>query len=165
MDRIGNQFSFILFSASGILLVFAVLRLKRTRPIVTLAGTGAAILLALTLFFAFRPGLSDVDSAAAANAMLNSGKPTMLEFFSNYCTNCMLFRPSVDALIADIRTEYANTFNVLRVDIHTDFGRELREQIGFSYTPEFVLFDANGDEMWRSHVPPPREEIDRAALS
>jgi thiol-disulfide isomerase/thioredoxin len=163
IDQLGNQFSFLLFSMSGVLLVFALLRTRKASRRVTVTGTGAAVIVALTLFFAFRPGISDVDSAAAARAVLNSGKPTLLEFFSNYCTNCLLMRPSVDALVSEIRAEYADDFNVLRIDIHTDFGRELRAAIGFRYTPEFVLFDADGQEIWRNHTPPSLDTIASAA--
>ncbi|MDZ4762953.1 MAG: thioredoxin domain-containing protein [Chloroflexota bacterium] len=162
MDQLGNQFSFILFSVSGVLLVFAILRTRHASGGVTAAGTSAALVLALVLFFVLRPGASDVESAAAARAMLTSGKPTMLEFFSNYCTGCLLARPAVDALVTDIRAEYDDDFNILRVDIHTDFGRELRDTIGFSYTPEFVLFDGRGQEIWRSHNPPPADAITQA---
>ena len=50
-------------------------------------------------------------------------------------------------------------FNILRIDIHTDFGRELRNRIGFTATPEFVLFDSAGREVWRAHIPPTPEQL------
>jgi hypothetical protein len=50
------------------------------------------------------------------------------------------------------------------VDIHTDFGRTLRERYGFSFTPEFVLFDSAGSEIWRSHTPPSETELEQASV-
>ena len=50
-------------------------------------------------------------------------------------------------------------FNILRIDIHTDFGRELRNRFGFTATPEFVLFDGSGREVWRAHTPPAPEQL------
>ena len=38
---------------------------------------------------------------------------------------------------------------VIRVDIHTQGGRELADQMGFEYTPTFILFAADGVELWR----------------
>jgi hypothetical protein len=64
-------------------------------------------------------------------------------------------RPIVDGIVEDIEEQV----NILRVDIHTDFGRELRRRIGFSYTPEFILFDNAGEEVWRDHVPPSPEQL------
>jgi hypothetical protein len=67
-------------------------------------------------------------------------------------------RPTVDALIADIGAD----FNVLRVNIHTDAGRELSEQLGFNFTPEFLLLNADGQEVWRDHIPPSTDILSRA---
>ena len=67
----------------------------------------------------------------------------------------MAARPIVDGIVEDISEQY----NILRVDIHTGFGRELRQQIGFTYSPEFVLFDSSGQEVWRDHVPPSPEQL------
>ncbi len=69
--------------------------------------------------------------------------------------SCVAACPVVDRIVEDI----GERFNVLRVDIHTEFGRELRQQIGFTYSPEFVLFDNGGQEVWRDHVPPSFEQI------
>ena len=67
----------------------------------------------------------------------------------------MAARPIVDGIVEDISQQ----FNILRVDIHTEIGRELRRRLGFSYTPEFILFDSAGQEVWRNHVPPSPEHL------
>jgi thioredoxin-related protein len=69
-------------------------------------------------------------------------------------------RPIVDGIVEDIEDQY----NILRVDIHTEFGRALRQRFGFSYTPEFVLFDGEGQEIWRDHIPPSAAQLTLAAL-
>jgi thiol-disulfide isomerase/thioredoxin len=158
---IANQFSFLFFSISGIALLFLLLRSRRASWRVTLSASGAVVALAVAAFLLLRPGLSDVNSAQAARAVITNGKPTLIEFFSNYCIGCMTARPAVDALVADIQTSFPDAFNVLRIDIHTDFGRELRDIYGFSYTPEFILFNPQGQETWRSHAPPDLNDIRR----
>jgi hypothetical protein len=42
---------------------------------------------------------------------------------------------SVESQFDAMATQISSTTDVLRVDIHTDFGRELREALDFSYTP------------------------------
>jgi thiol-disulfide isomerase/thioredoxin len=160
--EIGNQYSYVLIAAGVALGVGLLLRLLRIRWI----GVGSVALLIVVLFsvgwLLLRPGTSDVESLDAADTLLSNGNPTFVEFFSNYCAGCISVRPAVDNLVAELRNRYGDQYNVLRVDIHTTFGRELRERYGFSYTPEFVLFDGSGTEIWRNHVPPTETEIDLA---
>jgi thiol-disulfide isomerase/thioredoxin len=165
MSSLGNQFSFVLISLGVLIGVVILLRvLHRSWRVTTGAGL-VVVVAALIAFFILRPGLSDVDSVQAAESMLQSGKPTMVEFFSNYCANCLAARPQVDALVSEIEARHAEGVNILRIDIHTSFGRELRERYGFSYTPEFILFNASGEEIWRAHVPPTMSQIDEAVSS
>jgi thiol-disulfide isomerase/thioredoxin len=150
MRALFNQYSYLFISLIGLLIVAAVLRWRRTRR-----GASAVSLIGLIVVlvigqFALRPGFSDVNSVQAAEELLANGKPTFMEFFSNYCLGCVAAKPQVDQLVAQIQADY----NILRVDIHTDFGRELRGRHQFSYTPEFILFDRAGREVWRAHVPP-----------
>lgn len=155
----GNQYSYVLIAAGVVLGVSILLRLFRVRW----AGVGGIALVLVVLFttgwLLLRPGASDVDSLEAADALLSNGNPTFVEFFSNYCAGCISVRPAVDSLVENLRTRYGDQYNVLRVDIHTTFGRELRRRYGFSYTPEFVLFDGSGNEVWRDHVPPTETEL------
>lgn len=54
-------------------------------------------------------------------------------------------KPVVDGL----EKEMSGRLDVIRVDIHTKGGRELADQMGFEYTPTFILFAADGAELWR----------------
>ena len=55
-------------------------------------------------------------------------------------------KPVVDGL----EKELAGQLIVLRVDIHTQSGREIANQMGFEFTPTFILFAASGEELWRA---------------
>jgi thiol-disulfide isomerase/thioredoxin len=158
----GNQFSYLLIGAGVTLGIVILLRLLRARWKIV----GSVALVVVTLFTVgwviLHPGASDVDSLDTAESVLSNGNPTFVEFFSNYCAGCISVRPAVDALVADLGNRYGNEYNVMRVDIHTTFGRALRERYGFSYTPEFVLFNSSGTEVWRDHVPPSQDEIELA---
>ena len=154
--NIFNQFSYAIISLIVIVASLLILRQARASRQLMALVAGALVTFSLAGFLLLRPGISDVDSASSAQSMIQNGKPTMLEFFSNYCAGCLALRPSVDLLTSDIEEQ----FNILRIDIHTDFGRELRNLVGFSYTPEFVLFDRDGQEVWRANSLPPLEVID-----
>lgn len=155
---IANQFSYVLFGIGTLIVILGFMRWRRIEWRSTLL-VGLVVALVFTSgFFIFRVGVSDVGSVSAAQARIGNGKPTFLVFYSNFCAGCMAARPTVEALVAEIGDE----FNVLNVDIHTTAGRELRAIYGFSYSPEFVLFDPAGSEVWRSNVPPPTDQLERA---
>ncbi len=159
MSALFNQFSYIWIGLSMALGLLAALRWRQVRWRTALAAAGA-LAAALSLgWLALRPGDSDIGELQAAESTLSNGRPTFLEFFSNYCVGCIAARPVVDALVNDIQ----DRFNILRVDIHTELGRALRRRYGFSYSPEFVLFDAAGQEVWRSNKPPSADQIALAA--
>ncbi len=157
-----NQFSYPLI-ALGVLLV-SLLLLRRLVRVPWRYVAGIEVLLAALFvigFFVLRPGASDVSTVEEARALIGNGRPTFVEFFSNYCTGCLVARPAVDAVIEQIDGE----FNILRINIHSSEGRDLRDQYEFSFTPEFVLFTPQGVEVWRAHVPPGEAELNAARKS
>lgn len=160
MQALGNQYSFVLFSLAALVGVIALLRWRRASWRVTAAAALVVVLLAGGIWLVLRPGTSDIDSVEAAQAIIESGTPTLVEFYSNYCASCLAARPQVDALMGEIKAQGANAINVLQIDIHTDAGRELRELYGFTFSPEFVLFNAAGEAVWRSHAVPSHAEIE-----
>lgn len=155
MDSIFNQYSYIVISLVVLAATILVLRYFLSSWRVISAAVSGLLILMIAVFLLLRPGLSDTDSLSAAQAIIRNGKPTFVEFFSNYCAGCLAIRPVVDALAEDID----DAFNILRVDIHTSAGRELRQQYDFSYTPEFLLLDSQGREVWRSHSPPTQDQL------
>lgn len=154
-----NQYSYVIIAV----IVCAVLYLGLRRfAKATQSGAVGAVLLAAAIFIGgfalLQTGEGDVTEVSQVDALVANGQPTFIEFFSNYCTGCLLLRPTVDGIIADI----GDDFNVLRINIHSTAGRELREAYDFSFTPEFVLLDSSGQEVWRDHVPPSNADLQRA---
>ena len=160
MSNLFNQYSYLLFTASATVVVLLVLwRLRVRKPLVGLAGLALVVAFSAG-WLVLRPGLSDVDSVAAAEQVINSGRPTLVEFYSNYCVGCMAVRATVDDLVGESEQRFGDELSILRIDIHTELGRALRERYGFSYSPEFVMFDDAGAEVWRSHQPPTLGELE-----
>lgn len=159
MQQIFNQYSYVIAGLGLLATLIALLRWRRVRWGTTL---GVAFLAVLALTWAWsvvRPNTGTVDTLASAEATLTNGRPSFVEFYSQYCLGCVAVRTEVETLVSDIHDD----FNILLVDIHSELGRALRQKLGFSYSPEFVLFDAGGQEVWRSNRPPSSDQLALAA--
>jgi thioredoxin-related protein len=55
-------------------------------------------------------------------------------------------KPIVDGL----EKETKGHLTIIRLDIQTEPGRTLAPVYDFQYTPTFILFDAQGKELWRT---------------
>ena len=154
--NIFNQFSYPMIAAVVLVVLFLLLRRYNKA---NWQGIVGAEILAAAIFVGgwalLQPGAGDVNDIDGAQMTLTNGRPTFIEFFSNYCTGCLLMRPSVDQLVEGIDGE----FNILRVNIHSEVGRELRQRYAFSFTPEFLLLTPNGNIVWRDHIPPSEGDL------
>ena len=54
-------------------------------------------------------------------------------------------KPVVD----ELEQELGDRVYFIRLNIQDDVGRELAPVYGFEFTPTFIFFDANGQELWR----------------
>ena len=150
-----NQFSYPIFSVIIIIgAIFAMRRFKLKLPIMSVI-TIILIGILIGLNIILRPGISTVTSAQEARDIIGNGRPTLLVFHSNYCSGCLAMNPSIVALADEIRTDY----NVIRVDIHTETGQTLTQELGFTASPEFVLYSSIGQEIWRSNGLPNKNTL------
>ncbi len=49
-----------------------------------------------------------------------------------------------------LEAELGNQIQILRLNLQSDLGRELAPVYGFEFTPTFIYFDSQGNEIWRS---------------
>jgi thioredoxin-related protein len=54
-------------------------------------------------------------------------------------------KPVVDELENELRDQLL----VIRLNVQEEVGRELAPVYGFGFTPTFIYFDAEGEEVWR----------------
>ena len=54
-------------------------------------------------------------------------------------------KPVVD----ELENELGDQILFIRLNIQEDVGRELAPVYGFQYTPTFIYFDGQGNELWR----------------
>lgn len=55
-----------------------------------------------------------------------------------------------EPIVNGLEREWAGSVQVVQVNIQGRANRDLIERLGASFTPTFVLFDAGGQEVWRS---------------
>ncbi len=150
-----NQFSYPIFAV--IILIGAILLMRRFKVKLPVMGGLTILLMALifALYIALRPGISTVNSPQEAYDLIGNGRPTLVVFHSNFCTGCLAMNPAIIALADDIRADY----NIVRVDIHTQTGQILTQELGFDVSPEFVLYSPTGEEIWRSNGLPTKNTL------
>jgi thioredoxin-related protein len=49
-----------------------------------------------------------------------------------------------------IEREFEGKLTVIHIDVLDPEGKELGRIFDFKYTPTFILFDAEGEELWRT---------------
>lgn len=83
------------------------------------------------------------NALAAFEQAIQSGTPTLLEFYSDMCAACMANRPFLD--------EFENTtgprLQILRVNVNDpNLGRALADRYSVTFTPTFILLDERGQK-------------------
>lgn len=53
-------------------------------------------------------------------------------------------------IVDRVERKFRGELNVIRVDVQGPRGRELAERYDFEFTPTFIFFDEEGNEVWRS---------------
>ena len=76
------------------------------------------------------------------NEIINSEKPTLVDFFATWCGPCQMLSP----ILEEVSSEVGDTAKVLKVDIekNMDFAR----QYNVRSVPTLILFK-EGKEVWR----------------
>ena len=76
------------------------------------------------------------------NEIINSDKPTLVDFHAVWCGPCKMMTPIID----QTKTELGDKANVLKVDV--DKNREAAVKYGIRGVPTLILFQ-NGEPVWR----------------
>lgn len=102
-----------------------------------------AIALTVAVFFGLRtqsatPSLASLAKTATPYELAQTnGKPTLLEFYADWCTSCQAMAPAM----ADLRQTYGNRVNFVMLNIDND--KWLPEMLAYRVDgiPHFVYFD------------------------
>jgi len=87
---------------------------------------------------------SNFDALAAFDRVLLDGRPTLVEFYSDYCAACMANRPVLDRL----EMEVEHRLQILRVNVYDSaIGLALADRYNVTFTPTFILFNQQGEKV------------------
>ncbi len=101
----------------------------------------AGLLAAMTVgFLLLRTGAGNVSSVDDVTRALASGRPVLLEFYSDYRIACLKAKPVVDGL----EDELGDQAVFLRADLLADVGAALGARYEVDATPTFLVFDRRG---------------------
>ena len=112
----------------------------------------AAITLSVAIFFGFQTQTNSTSLAAqSAQAIpfsqaLDNGKPTLTEFYADWCTSCQAMAPE----IAQLKKQYGNSVNFVMLNV--DNSKWLPEILNYRVDgiPHFVFFDSHGQAIAQS---------------
>jgi thioredoxin 1 len=76
------------------------------------------------------------------NEIINSDKPTLVDFFATWCGPCKVMNP----VIEDTKSKLGEEAKVLKVDV--DNNREAAMKYGVRGVPTFIIFK-NGEPVWK----------------
>ncbi len=99
------------------------------------------VLLGLTIaYLVLRTPGDHFTSREEVLSILHDGTPTVVEFYSNHCSVCLISKPKVDEMEARL----AGKAEVLRLNVMEQPGRDLAIELGVRATPTFFVFDGEG---------------------
>ena len=108
-----------------------------------------AIALSATIFIGLRTEKASVslgemaEAATPLNVALSNSKPTLVEFYANWCTSCQAMAPELE----EIKQQYAENANFVMLNV--DNSKWLPELAKYRVDgiPHFVFLDREGSEV------------------
>lgn len=122
--------------------------------ILVVVGMAAAYLI-------LRTPLETFASAEALQARLQSGQPTVVEFYSNSCSICLISKPKVDRLEADLQGRAA----VLRLDVRDPAVQSLALAWKVYGAPTFFVVAGDGTPVYGRAGAPDIEALKAAVAA
>ena len=146
MDQIYNHYSFLWIALALTIVAGLVLLTNKPklRDYLSFSVIVAGLFVSWLILHPHQTPL--MSDAKAVQAMVGGGTPVLIEFQSPYCIDCTAEKPIVDGL----ENELGKKLHVIRINIQDQIGQELAPVYDFEYTPTYIFFDAQGNELWRT---------------
>ncbi|MBE9128843.1 MULTISPECIES: thioredoxin family protein [unclassified Coleofasciculus] len=121
-----------------------------------------AIALGVALFFGLQTetGSSSLDAQAEESipleVALSNGKPTLMEFYANWCTSCQAMAGDLE----ELKQQYTDSVNFVMLNV--DNSKWLPEILNYRVDgiPHFVFLDAGGNAIAQTIGEQPRPVIE-----
>ncbi len=99
-----------------------------------------------------------IASTEAFDAVVTDGTPTLVQFYSNACSACLLTKPAFDRIERDLE----GRAQFLRLSVVEGAGRELAVRYGVRSLPTLIVLDGDGRVVLEQTGRPSREDVLRA---
>lgn len=121
-----------------------------------------AIILGVTLFLGLQTetGLASLDTQAEDSTplevALSNGKPTLMEFYANWCTTCQAMAQD----LGELKQQYADSVNFVMLNV--DNTKWLPEILNYRVDgiPHFVFLDTEGNAIAQTIGEQPRPVLE-----
>ncbi|MBN1247178.1 MAG: thioredoxin family protein [Anaerolineae bacterium] len=118
----------------------------KLRTILKEDGLTIAIVLGLIVaYLILRTPGADIKTISDVEAAITAGRPTVVQFYANNCSICLVSKPKVDQLERDLESQAS----LLRLNVRNDPGKALAYKWGVASIPTFFVFDGNGEQVYR----------------
>lgn len=136
----------------------APITIPNTKRLTNILIALAAIVLTATLFFALRTPNNTASLAAQAavatplDMAITNGKPTLVEFYADWCTSCQAMAGD----LAELKKEYKDQINFAMLNV--DNNKWLPEMVTYKVDgiPHFVFLGQDGQAIAQSLGEQPR---------
>jgi len=118
------------------------------------------VLLVASYAYLRTPG-DEFATLSALDAQLRAGQPTIVEFYANNCSICLLNKPKVDQLERDLTSQAT----VLRLNIKDNVGLALAVRWNVVGTPTFFVLNGAGDVVYTRAGAPDIEDLKAAVAA
>lgn len=126
-----------------------------------------AIVLSVALFLGLntKSGVGTLatmaEEAVPIEVALSNGKPTLMEFYANWCTSCQAMAPE----LASLKQQYRDRINFVMLNVDND--NWLPEVLKYRVDgiPHFVYLSASGEDVAESIGEIPRSIMDANLLA